>query len=797
MKISINWLKEFVDFSHTPQELADELTALGLEATVDQPAYDFSGVVVGQVLEAAGLPDSDHLSLCSVTTGDEPVEIVCGAPNVAAGQLVAVARIGAKLPGGLKIKKSKIRGQVSQGMICAEDELGLSDNHSGIMVLADDATVGEDFKKYLRRTADVTIDLDLTPNRGDCLSHLGVARDLAAKFDVPLRLPVVKIKESDTSVNELAQVTVSSAEGCHRYAARVITGIQVGPSPAWLSSRLEAVGVRSINNVVDASNYVLMEMGHPLHIFDYDNLAGHKIDVYFAQPGELFTTLDSVKRELDDFHLMIADGNGPIALAGVMGGLNSEVTNTTTNVLIESAYFAPSMIRKSAKSFDLSTEASTRFERDTDIDGLITALDRVTALVVDLAGGSVAKGRLDVYPVKHEPVEIALSCPFVNRLLGTSIEREEMLDYLQRLGLGAAPQDDDNIACQVPLSRPELRLPVDLIEEIARLKGYDNLPVVEGIAISFDAFIDDQQALHREIRNLLVKIGFHEHRSNSLTRADLVGAITDGQAVQVTNPLSSEMAYLRTDLVPGLMQATAFNERRQTKDVLLFEIGAVHVIDDSAYNNTRETFKLGLSATIGPGTEPLHWKKAGERDAFYLKGVIETLARQVGITDLTFKQLTLPNFSMAHTIYGSGKRLGYLGLPEQGLFKLVDLSTPTTVAEINLDVLAKTDLLEAEYNAIVPYPVVDRDMALEVKDSVAADDLLRKVKERGGKNLIDARIFDLYSGQGIEAGQKSIAIRMQFQARDRTLTDEEVDRPVAKIAKALETEFKAQWRRDN
>ncbi|MFC1480644.1 phenylalanine--tRNA ligase subunit beta [Candidatus Neomarinimicrobiota bacterium] len=795
MKISINWLKEFVEFSHTPAELADELTAIGLEATVDDPAYDFSGVVVGQVLEAVRLPESDHLSLCKVTTGEEPVDIVCGAPNVEAGQLVAVAQVGAKLAGGFKIKKSKIRGQVSQGMICAEDELGLSADHTGIMVLDSDAVIGEDFKDYLKRTVDITVDLDLTPNRGDCFSHLGVARDLAAKLELPLRFPAIDIQESDTAINELAKVSISSTDGCHRYAARVITGVKIGPSPAWLAGRLEAVGIRSINNIVDASNYVLMELGHPLHIFDYDNLAGHEIDVYFAQPGQQFTTLDNIKRELNDFHLMIADGKGPVALAGVMGGLDSEVTDTTTNVLIESAYFAPSVIRKSAKSLDLGTEASKRFERDTDIDGLIIALDRVTALIVDLAGGSVAKGRLDVYPVRHEPEEIVLSCTFTNRLLGTNIDRAEMLGYLQRLGLEALPQDEDDIHCKVPLSRPELRLPVDLIEEIARLKGYDNLPAVEGITVSFDSFIADGQALHREIRDRLVKIGFHEHRSNSLTRADLVGALSDSPAVQLANPLSSEMAYMRTDLVPGLLQATAFNERRQTKDVLLFEIGAVHVTDDSAYNKTQETFKLGLAATIGPDTEPLHWKKSGERDAFYLKGVIETIANQIGITDLTFENSNLPNFTAAHAIYGCGKLLGYMGLPDEGLSSLVDLSTPTIIAEINLDALSEIELSKSAYNEIVPYPVVDRDMALEVSEDVSAHDLLQKVKERGGKNLIDAHIFDLYSGQGIEAGHKSIAIRLHFQAQDRTLTDDEVDRPVGKIAEALEAEFKAKWRR--
>ncbi|UCH62629.1 MAG: phenylalanine--tRNA ligase subunit beta [Fidelibacterota bacterium] len=795
MKISVNWLKDFVDFDLSPEELAATLTALGLEATAESRKFDFNGVVVGKILQVDAIPGSDHLTLCQVDIGNKVVPIVCGAPNVKSGALVPVAAVGAVLPGGTEIKPTKIRGQVSQGMICAEDELGLSDDHSGIIILDIQAALGQDFKEYLMSSGDSVIDLDLTPNRGDAFSHVGVARDLAAGMGTSVRMPQISFDESATPIEKLAKIDISAPDGCHRYASRVISGIKVGPSPDWMVKRLEAVGLRPINNVVDASNYVLMELGHPLHIFDYDRLAEHRIDVYFAQAGQTFTTLDGQERRLDERHLVIADGNGPVALAGVMGGLESEVTDETTNVLIESAYFDPPVIRRGSKSLGLSTEASKRFERDTDIEGLILALDRVTALIVELAGGAVAKGRIDVYPTVHAPREIDLSVSFTNRLLGTSLSAEVMNEFLTRLEIAAVSKGEDTLQCTVPLNRPELTQPVDLIEEIARMAGYDSIPAVEGVDVRFQALIDDSQAFFSQVRSSLVPWGFHEHMANTLTRQELTGLFSDTGAIELRNPLSTEMAFLRTSLIPGLVQAAAFNERRQQRVVQLFEIGAVHHRDETAYNRTRETFMLGLIATIGAHSGAVHWKKPVPRDQFFLKGVIDRLLQALRVSAVDFTPTDADGLSSALRVSSDGTILGTLGEVSEEVRDLLKLETRAAVAELDLAQIGSCRRgAGTAYRDVVPYPVVERDIAVEVPASVPAADLLDTIRLKGGKYLCDTHIFDLYSGQGIEEGKRSLAFRLYFQSDERTLKDSEVDDHVRRVTKELSRRYEARWR---
>ena len=795
MKIAIDWLKDFVDFDLAPQELADALTALGLEATVETASYEFDGVVVGKVTKVEPIAETRHLTVCQVDLGTEEVQIVCGAPNVIADARVAVAKIGARLPGGAKVSKAKLRGHVSQGMICAEDELGLSDDHTGIIILPDNAEVGCDLKEYLKTVRETTIDLDLTPNRGDAFSHLGVARDLAASLNKEVMIPEISLKEGTTPVEDLASINISDTDGCHRYAGRVIQGIKIGPSPDWLVKRLEAVGMRSINNVVDASNYVLMELGHPLHVFDYDRLADHRIDVYFAKTGQTFATLDGQERRLGPEHLLIADGNGPVALAGIMGGLDSEVTDATTNVLIESAYFVPSVIRRGSKSLDLSTEASKRFERDTDAEGLIMALDRVTALIVELAGGTVAKGRIDIYPVKHKPRVIELSLAFTNRLLGTDFNAGDVVECLGRLGISAESKDEDQLLCEVPLNRPELTQQVDLIEEIARMVGYDSIEAIEGVEVKFQSLFDDSQAHFDLVRNALLPWGFHEHLANTLTREEYTALFSEHQAIGLKNPLSREMAFLRTSLLPGLLQAVGFNERRQQRAVQLFEIGAVHHLDTKLYNKTRETFRLGLITTLGSGSEEIHWKKPPSRDLYYLKGVITQLLRLYHVPEYRFTEAEAKGFSAALQVQSGNHVLGVMGEVSPEIMQLLGLETAVAVVELDLAELAeagqKHDLV---YRDVVPYPIVERDIAVEVSTAAPVGELLRSITEDGGKTFLTAQVFDVYSGKGIPEGKQSVAFRLYFQSAERTLKDEEVDRQVEKIAKGLQHRYQAKWR---
>ncbi|MFB0517257.1 MAG: phenylalanine--tRNA ligase subunit beta [Candidatus Neomarinimicrobiota bacterium] len=796
MKVSVDWLRDFVDFDLSPDDLAVTLTALGLEAVVESKAYDFDGVVVGKIIDFESIPDTRHLTLCQVDIGRGIVPIVCGAPNVAIGALVPLAMVGASLLDGMKVKATKIRGQVSEGMMCAEDELGLSDDHSGIMILGSQAVLGQDLKDYLKLSRETTLDLDLTPNRGDAFSHLGVARDLAAKLQITIRMPPISFKEGPTPIEELARLDVSAPDGCHRYTARVITGVKVGPSPDWIVRRLEAVGLRTINNVVDASNYVLMELGHPLHIFDYDRLAEHRIDVYYAQAGQIFTTLDGQQRVLNEKHLLIADGAGPVALAGIMGGLESEVTEATTNVLIESAYFAPSVIRRGSKSLDLSSEASKRFERDTDIEGLITALDRVAALIVELAGGTVAKGRLDVYPTVHHPREIELSIAFTNRLLGTSLSGEEMAGFLGRLGISVNQQDKDTLHCTVPLSRPELIQPVDLIEEIARLVGYDRIPAVEGVDVRFTALINDPQAYFSKVRTSLVSWGFHEHMANTLTCHDYAGLFSDVDAIELRNPLSKEMAFLRTSLLPGLVQAVAFNERRQNRDVQLFEIGAVHQAHAEAYNRARETFMLGLVSTLGAGSGTIHWKKPAPKDFYFLKGVTTQLLQNLGIPAVTFAPTKAKGLISPLEVRAGDNIIGKLGEVKAEVHELFALETPVAVAELDLSQIGQLrEGAETTYKDVVPYPIVERDIAIEVSLEATAAEILDTIHRAGGKYLRDARIFDLYSGKGIGKGKRSLAFRLYFQSDERTLKDDEVDQHIWSIAEALRQRHQARWRK--
>ena len=796
MQISIDWLKDFVDFDLPADQLAAVLTNLGLESTVETATYDFTGVVVGRIDAVEPLAGSDHLSICQVNLGDTVVPVVCGAPNVTQGIKVPVAKVGAILPYGVKIKKTKIRGQTSQGMICAENELQLSDEQSRIMILDEQATMGQDLQEYLKSQRAITLDLDLTPNRGDCFGHLGVARDLAAKWDTSLRVPASAITEGPIPIDDLATVTITAPEGCHRYVARVITGVTVGPSPEWLVKRLESVGLRAINNVVDASNYVLLELGHPLHIFDYDRLAGHHIDVHFAREGQSFTTLDGVERELGGHHLLIADDHGPVALAGIMGGVQSEVTDQTVNLFIESAYFAPSVIRRGAKSLDLSTDASKRFERDTDIEGLVLALERVTSLVAELAGGSVAQGMIDVYPQVHEPKEIDLSVPFTNRLLGTDLSAGQLVGDLGRLGIAATLIVEETLRCVVPLSRPELTQPVDLIEEIARLEGYDSLPAVEGVEVRLGAFIPDAQAHFSQVRDTLVPWGFHEHLANTLTHRKYTGLFTDVPAIELQNPLSQELAYLRTALLPGLLQAVVFNERRRQKNIQLFEIGAVHHRNDRAYNQTRETFKLGLVVSAGKGTGDVHWKRPVEKDVYYLKGVVARLLQSLALPASTFVPAEAEHLTSVLKVSSNGVMLGFLGEVDETVRQIFGLGNRVVVVELDLDQLGQLSRKgDDHYRDVIPYPVVERDIALEVPLTTSAGDLLDTCWQKGGKYLRDVRIFDLYSGKGIDQDKKSLAFRLYFQSADRTLKDGEVDQQVQRIIDALHLQHQAHWRR--
>ena len=635
MKVSLNWLKDYLDVSGTAEEISDTLTALGLEASYEITGKSFTGIVLGKVIECGPHENADKLSVCEVDIGDEEnYTIVCGAPNVKSGIHVPVAKVGATLNNGdFKIKQAKLRGVESSGMICSERELAISDEHEGIMILDTKAEIGTPIEEILTFKEDTLFEIDLTPNRGDCLSHLGVARELGIGAGADVKRRAVDLIESANSTSNEIKVSIADSDACPRYAARVVTGVKVRPSPQWLVDRLVSIGQSSINNIVDAANYVLMDSGHPMHTFDLDNISGNEINVRYAKKGEKLTTLDNEKRDLKDFHLLICDGDKPIALAGIMGGINSEINDGTTNILIESAYFSPKVVRKGAKVLDLSTEASRRFERDTDMDGIIPAINQLAALIVEVAGGEICKGVVDEYPAEKMQRTIDFSIEKCEALLGTHIPKDKIENIFVSLQITHTKQNG-SFQCIIPSFRNDLEREVDLYEEVARVIGYDNIPSSAQFTGSYNSFVEDDQKLDSLLRTQLQAIGFHEHYSNSLQHEKDTLHFAGGDAVQLKNPLSQDMAFIRNSITPGLLMAASYNEKRQEKGFKFFEIGAIHNQSKKSPTGTNEKFHLGL---LWYGEAQSHWRRYEDRDLFRCKGEISQMLQSVGITNLSVK----------------------------------------------------------------------------------------------------------------------------------------------------------------
>ena len=584
MNVTYNWLKEFVDFDLSPDELAALLTMLGLEVeSMEKLGEGMDDVVVALVEEKRQHPNADKLSLCRVNNGKELLDVVCGAQNFKQGDTVALAQIGAVLPGDFKIKRSKIRGEESCGMLCSDKELGMAEESAGIIVLpASIAPLGTPVFTALG-LKDTLFEIGLTPNRSDCLSVIGIARDIAAKLDRKLKYPPSTLLEGSEGVDSLIGVTVEDSELCPRYAARYISGCSIAPSPEWLVKRLTAIGIRSINNVVDVTNLIMMELGQPLHAFDCDRLSGKRIVVRKAGEGEQFTTLDNQMRDLTSTDLVICDAERPVALAGVMGGLNSEIENTTTSILLESAFFKPSAIRKTSKRLGLHTESSHRFERGIDIDGVARALDRAASLIVELAGGTLAKGSLDVYPGKCDRAAISFRPEKANELIGIDLKREDIIDILTRLKCQVTPSADGSVAVIPPHYRIDIEREIDLIEEVARLNGYDKIPATMPIARVVSDRPTRHQVIEKQVRDLLVNNGMTEIINFSFTAPEAAGKLllSDDDprriAIKLANPLVDEQSVMRTTLLPGLLETAARNINFRSLDLKLFEMRRVYL----------------------------------------------------------------------------------------------------------------------------------------------------------------------------------------------------------------------------
>ncbi|MDP6853112.1 MAG: phenylalanine--tRNA ligase subunit beta [Candidatus Marinimicrobia bacterium] len=785
MKVSQNWLKEYIHISDTPGEVADYLTALGLEASYEVKGKNFTNVVLGRVESCNPHPDADKLSVCEVDTGSgELNQIVCGAPNVKAGIHVPVAQVGAEFNGGdFKIKKAKLRGVESNGMICSGKELAYNDDHEGILILDTDAELGTPIENILNFEEDVLFELDLTPNRGDCLSHIGVARDLAALTKQKIKSQDIQIQEISSKVSEVVSVSIEDKDACPRYAARVVKGVKVGPSPSWLVQKLEAVGLSSINNVVDAANFVLMDKGHPMHTFDLAEIEDQKIKVRYAKEGESFTTLDGVKHKLSNFHLLICDGKKPVALAGIMGGENSEISESTTDVLIESAYFNPTVVRKGAKTLDLSTDASRRFERDTDMDNVIQSINQLAGLIQKVAGGEILQGIVDEYPDQKDSTTILFSPEYCRNLLGIDISDEDIQSIFSSLQIQSRIKNG-KMECTIPLFRNDLEREVDLCEEIARVYGYDNIPSSQKYSASYAAFTEDDQELDSLLRTHLQSCGFHEHYSNSLFGESFTSHFAGGEAVELHNPLSRDMAYMRNSILPGLLMAADYNEKRQEKGFNLFEIGAIHNTNTKTETGSKEKFQLGL---LWYGEPALHWRKYEDRDLFHCKGEIEKLLATCGISQISFKPANAQGFTIALKIYSRKTQIGVLGIPENSILKQYDLKRAPIIADLSLHSLR--DLWKnrkQSYTSPPQFPATSRDIALQVNREIPAEALLMTIKKDGGDHLKKVSLFDVYQPTDVGETQKSLAFSLQFQSESATLIDAEVDSVMSKILDSLQ-----------
>jgi phenylalanyl-tRNA synthetase beta chain len=796
MKVSYNWLKEFVDFEQSPDELSKLLTMLGLEVEgIEKTGEGLDDVVVAVVEERAKHPDADKLSLCRVNNGTETLSIVCGAQNFKSGDKVALAQIGAVLPGDFRIKRSKIRGEESFGMLCSEKELGLAEESAGIMVLPADMVPGTPVFQALG-LKDTVFEIGLTPNRADCLSVIGVAREIAAKLGKKVDYALPAVKEGRGVAADIASVQIEDPDLCPRYSARYISGCRIAPSPGWLVNRLRALGQRSINNVVDVTNYVLLEYGHPLHAFDFRQLSGGRIIVARAGEGEKFTTLDGQERLLNSSDLTIRDASRAVALAGIMGGENSEIAPDTSEILLESAYFNPSAIRLTSKRLGIHTESSHRFERGADVNIVTTALDRAAALIAELAGGVVAGGVIDVYPAPVPGKSIMVRVARVNEILGLDLDKKGIADIFSNLEFSVESASDATLKVGIPSFRVDIEREIDLIEEVARLHGFENIPTTMPIATVFSDRVSQSQLLERNLKNHLVGEGFNEVINFSFaSHADIQNMLFDEsdrrkKAVALMNPLVDEHAVMRTTLLPGLLQTTARNFSLRNLNLRIFEMRRVYWIT-SGQELPEEP--LHVAGIMTGQRDPEGWNQSKEQvDFFDLKGVVESVAAMFRLQDLTYTQGGAEPFyhpGKSAAIICSGELIGTMGEIHPDVLESFGLEKGVYYFELDFARMVKFASLTPQIVPPSRFPDTYRDIAMLVAEETAAAAITDAINRVRIDKVRSVDIFDLYTGDKIPPGQKSIAVRVRYGAFDRTLTDEEVNKYHQKILNTLVSEL--------
>ncbi|HHW31809.1 MAG TPA: phenylalanine--tRNA ligase subunit beta [Clostridiaceae bacterium] len=795
MKVPLNWLRDYVDINVTTKEFSDAMTLSGSKVEgIEVQGDEITNVVTGKVLSVEKHPNADKLVVCQVDVAGEKLQIVTGAPNVNEGDIVPVALHGSTLPGGIKIKKGKIRGVESQGMMCSVKELGITKEdypgsiEDGILILSPDTPVGKDIKEVLGLN-DTVFEFEITSNRPDCLSVLGIAREASAALRTELKKPEITLREEGDDVNSYATVKIEDPDLCPRYAARVVKDVKIEPSPEWLRRRLKAAGVRPINNIVDITNYVMLELGQPMHAFDLDRLQGKKIIVRRAKNGELLKTLDDQDRVLDSSMLVIADEEKPVGIAGVMGGANSEITENTKMILFESATFDGITVRLGAKKLGLRTEASSRFEKGLDIQNVITAIDRAAQLVEELGAGVVCKGIIDCYPKKYVDRYIKLHPEKINALLGTNIETKKMIDILKALEFEV---DSETMDVKIPSFRGDIEEQADLAEEIARFYDYNNIEAT--LLSGKNATLGGKtrkQKIEDIIKNTMISCGLHETYSYSFTSPKVFDRIRIPEndrlrnAVVILNPLGEDYSIMRTTTIPDMLEIISRNFNRKVPEGKFFDTSYVYIpegIESGKLPRENMVLTIGLY---------------GNLDFFDLKGIAQELFDVLGINNVEYlPEKDNPTFHPGRTarILLNGENIGVIGEIHPDVAQEYEAPDRTYIGVIEVEPLIKYADLGRDYRPLPKYPAVTRDIALLIKDEVLVIEIENIIRKYSGAILEEITLFDVYKGKQVPEGMKSVAYSISFRSEDRTLTDEEVNAVMKDILKQLEIKLGAKLR---
>ncbi len=795
MLVSLRWLKDYVDVELGSGELADRLTMAGLEVdSVKEVAPEFTNVVVAKILSIRSHPAADKLSLCEVTTGDKVHSVVCGAKNMNVGDIVPLALVGATIPGGYTIKSSIIRGEKSYGMLCSEDELGLGEDASGIMILSEGLFPGENLTDALD-LKDIVFDIGITPNRSDCLGIIGIAREVAVITGKKLRYPGIVIAESEEDIADITSVEILDPDLCPRYTARLIKNVNVGPSPRWMRLRLEAVGLRAINNIVDITNFVMMEFGQPLHAFDFRFLEERKIIVRGAQEGEGFVSLDGKERILRADTLMICDGVKPVAVAGIMGGLNSEVIDDTETVLLESAYFDPTSIRKTSKWLGMSTDASFRFERGVDPEGVVRASARAAQLIASLSGGKICRNYIDQYPRRIKSFKnVPLRVKKVSEVLGVKVKAAEIKKILRSLEMSVNMTEGGKYHVTPPTFRVDISREIDLIEEIVRIHGYDSIPITLPAVSMRSEVRSKENTLEDKIRNILNGQGYSEVINYSFSTpvaANIFGLKKDDEGrkfVIIKNPLTEDQSVMRTGLVYGLLDTMRKNVNVGCFDLKIFEKGKVYILEEKGKLPLENERIAGL--ITGSRYDNLWYFKGLLSDFYDLKGCVENLFEGLMIKNVKFK--TDAKMSFLHPgkscgVFVDDKEIGFVGEVHPEVLEKMDLKRSAVVFELDFDFIAKlyNNTEKAVYREIPKFPSITRDVAFLVGRDVEVGRLHNLVFEENEDLLEKVVVFDVYQGKNIPDDMKSLALRFTYRSPDKTLTDDEVDEVHDRIAERI------------